>query len=135
MHVAGAVKRPGVYRLAAGARAVDAVEAAGGLTPEADPDSLNLARRLSDGDQLYVPKRGESGAAGSSGSGGQVRVSLNRASQEELEKLPGVGPVLAERIVRWRTRHGPFRRWEDLLEVEGVGERKLQSLKEVASLD
>lgn len=134
--MAGALRSPGVYTLPAGARVIDGVRAAGGAAPGADMSGVNLARLLSDGERVYIPRRGEAppGAAGpasgntSSGSSGG-KVNINTASSGELENLPGIGQVLADRIVEYRTQHGPFRDVRDLLKVEGIGQKKFDSLK------
>ncbi len=143
VHVAGAVRRPGVVRLRRGARVADAVEAAGGAAPEAALDALNLARPLSDGDQVVVPLPGVTSpvmpAAGvaTPGNGGRRpdgRLDLNRASADELEELPGIGEVLAARIVAWREQHGPFTSVGELREVPGIGERIFQKLADLLSV-
>lgn len=140
VHVAGQVQRPGVVRLSPGARIQDALSAAGGLTDGADLSRLNLARIVTDGERVYVPAPGEEApevdgpGAGpppgpdGAGPGGQ-QVSLNSADPATLETLPGVGPVTAGRIVAWREEHGPFRAVEELLEVSGIGERTLETLR------
>lgn len=141
VHVAGAVVSPGVYQLPVGARAVDGVEAAGGARPEADLDKINLAAPLEDGQQLYVPRRGEEAPqpqAGSSGSGsrqqgqqqaGATRINVNQAGVDALQQVPGIGPVLAARIVAYRQAHGPFQRVEDLTRVQGIGPRSLENMR------
>ena len=158
VHVAGAVKKAGVLRLPRGSRVHEAIAAAGGVRPEADPDRLNLASPLEDGQKIYVPRRGEaapagtsgaaqtdkSGAAGTSGadaaeaagSGGPAgdgadaggKINLNTATVAELGELPRVGPVLAQRIVDWRTQQGPFKSPEELDAVDGVGPKMLETL-------
>jgi competence protein ComEA len=134
VHVAGAVVRPGVYELPGGARVVDGLQAAGGPAADADLAAINLARPLADGERVWVPRRGEApqAVAAGEGSGGEAgrKVNLNTATVAELEALPGIGQVLAERIVEYRTKHGPFRSVRDLLKVEGIGERKLQSIQD-----
>jgi competence protein ComEA len=125
VHVAGEVVRPGLVSLAAGSRVVDAVEAAGGLLASADASALNMAAPLADGQQVVVWSRG-SGPAMQIESG----VHLNSASAAELEEIPGVGPVLAARIVDHRTKNGPFATVEDLLDVAGIGEAKLAALRD-----
>jgi competence protein ComEA len=144
-HVAGAVAQPGVYEFEDGARVVDAVEAAGGATAEADLAVLNLAARLVDGQRIYVPKPGETppaalqpdGGAGSGGSdgrsGGAVasgggKINVNQAGAEALTDLPGIGPVLAQRIVDFRSVNGPFEKLNDLAEVSGIGPKVLAGL-------
>lgn len=144
VYVAGAVVRPGVYELAAGSRVVDALRAAGGLAPSADPSTLNLAQRLADGERIYVPRRGETPPPAQGGSGGGSpqgsssiggKVNINAATVAELDaQLPGVGPVLAQRIVDYRTAHGPFRDVRDLLKVEGIGQKKFDSLKDYVTV-
>lgn len=146
VHVLGAVARPGVYRLDAGARVLDAVAAAGGLSAEADPAGVNLARVVADAEQLRIPKIGEvipGGATGGSGTTGAsgltgVRadglVDLNQADAAGLETLPGVGPATAARIIRWREANGGFRTVEDLLDVSGIGERTLETLRDLVTV-
>jgi len=128
VHVAGAVLVPGVVRVAAGARVGEAIAAAGGARSDADLSRVNLAAPLADGQQLLVPTLSPEGGGEALGSDGRVRVNL--AGVEELETLPGVGPVLAARIVAYRTEHGPFAVVEDLLGVPGIGEGKLAALRE-----
>lgn len=139
VHVTGAVALPGIVTLPAGSRVADAVHAAGGMTLDADPGGLNLARPLVDGEQIVVPVPGAAPLAGASGDGGDGgtsgvaadgRVDINRATAAELEELPGVGPVLAERIVTHREEHGPFREVGELRDVSGIGERIFQGLVE-----
>lgn len=142
VHVAGAVSRPGVYYLPQGKRVVDAVEKAAPL-PEADLQALNLARPLSDGEKIYVPRVGEAlptagvqvpGAAGA-GDGAAQKVNINTATAEELDaRLPGIGPVLARRIVEYREKHGPFRSPEDLQNVSGIGPKRFEQLKELIAI-
>lgn len=111
--VAGAVAHPGVYRLAAGSRIVDALLAAGGMTGEADLVALNKAAAVRDGQRIYVPRPGETVPAGSAGSDAQLKIDVNHATASELEALPGIGPTTAARIVRSRGGH-PFARIEEL---------------------
>ncbi|PZN12274.1 MAG: hypothetical protein DIU69_04160 [Bacillota bacterium] len=142
VHVAGAVAKPGVYRLPAGARVMDAIEAAGGPSPQAELHALNLAAPLEDGTRIQVPTR-EEVASGrftppapggdrvgpvAPQDGGRLLVDINRAGVDELEQLPGIGPALAQRIVADRQVNGPFRRPEDLARVSGIGEKKLAQL-------
>lgn len=134
VHAAGALARPGLYRLAAGSRVADLVEAAGGPLPEADVHQLNLAARLSDGDRVYVPRAGEVAAGdepgpASEGTGG--RLDLNAATQAQLEDLPGVGPATATAILDERKRRGRFKSVEELLEVRGIGPAKLEQLRDL----
>ncbi|HVR32512.1 MAG TPA: ComEA family DNA-binding protein [Acidimicrobiia bacterium] len=127
VHVAGEVRRPGVVHLPIGSRVLDAIEAAGGATAAAVLSQVNLAAELVDGTQIVVPSRLESGPATAVADDGMVAV--NRATITELETLPGVGPVLAGRIVAHRDEHGPFERVEDLLDVSGIGEAILGRLR------
>ncbi|HEV7935249.1 MAG TPA: ComEA family DNA-binding protein [Actinomadura sp.] len=143
VHVAGKVRRPGVITLPAGSRVTDAIRAAGGLRPGVDTGSLNLARRLTDGEQIPVglPAVAASpgGAPGSApgvppaepGTVPGTPLDLNTATVEQLQELPGVGPVLARRIVDHRTQHGGFRGVEQLREVSGIGERRFAELKDL----
>ncbi|MGY3565946.1 ComEA family DNA-binding protein [Sinomonas sp. RB5] len=144
VHVAGAVLAPGVYRLAPGARVHEAIAAAGGAKPGADLDRLNLAAPVEDGTRLKVPLRGDpedaqagggtpaaprqAGGAAAGGSGPAGKVDLNTATAEDLGALPRVGPVLAQRIVDYRTAHGRFTAPEDLDAVSGIGPKMLESL-------
>ncbi|HKY51405.1 MAG TPA: ComEA family DNA-binding protein [Candidatus Limnocylindria bacterium] len=111
--VGGAVARPGVVHLAAGARVGDAIAAAGGLTPDADPAALNRAAHVRDGARVYVPRHGEIPPAGSIGGGAELKIDINRATAAELEALPGIGPSTAARIVRAREAKA-FTRVEEL---------------------
>jgi competence protein ComEA len=146
VHVSGAVAQPGLVTVPAGARVGDAVAAAGGFAADADPAAVNLARPLGDGEQVHVPAEGEPRTSGTGpavtapdpaggGAGGGVgaidadgRVDLNRASEEELQTLPGVGPARAAAIIEHRERHGPFAEAGDLRAVSGIGEKTFQSL-------
>lgn len=138
VHVSGAVQTPGLYVLPAGSRVVDAVAAAGGFADDADRDAVNLARTLDDGEQLPVPREGEvppPAAAGTgSASSGNGRVDLNTADATLLETLPRIGPALAERIITWRDDNGGFTSIEDLLAVPGIGDRMLESLRDLVTV-
>lgn len=136
--VVGPVRRPGVVRLPAGARVVDALAAAGGLKPGASPGMLNLAAVVADGQQIVVggpaspgtgPTSAGSAPAPVSPGSSPALVDLNSATLEQLDGLPGVGPVLAQRILDWRTANGRFTAVEQLAEVAGIGERKLADLR------
>lgn len=129
VHVLGAVSQPGLYVLAPGARVVDALAAAGGSLEEADLKAVNLARPLSDGEQLIVPLEGEAGTEAAVASDG--RIDLNSAGQAELETLPRIGPALAQRIIAWRESNGRFRSVDDLLAVPGIGAKLLAGLRDL----
>ena len=137
VHVSGAVVRPGLYRLEGAARLVDAVAAAGGFTDEADDAGVNLARPVSDGEQIVVPVRGVvppgsvggAGETGASSPGTGGRVNLNTATAADLDTLPRVGPAIAQRIIEWRTANGRFTAVDDLLSVPGIGEKMLEALR------
>jgi competence protein ComEA len=144
VHVAGAVARPGVYDLGAGARAIDAIEAAGGGVPDADLNRLNLAAKVADGQRILVQRVGEAAPAGSAagagtGTGGSAAepsglVSLNSATPAELEALPGIGPTLAEAIIAERERRGGFRSVNELRDVRGIGEKRFADLKDKVTI-
>ncbi len=129
VHVAGFVSRPGLVELPDGSRVADAVAAAGGLLPGARVDSINLAALVADGQQIVVPGPGEASPSASSG-GPDGKIHLNLATAADLDALPGIGPVIAERIVSFRNENGPFQSVEDLLDVPGIGEAKLADLRD-----
>jgi competence protein ComEA len=138
VHVVGAVRRPGLYRLPEGSRTADAVKRAGGATPRAELAVLNLAAPLADGIQVVVPRRAAPGAPtpqstesgdGSSGATG-APVSLSTATLEQLDALPGVGPVTAQKIIDYRTEHGSFASVDELDAVPGIGPKRLEQLRE-----
>jgi competence protein ComEA len=130
VHVAGWVRSPGVYKLNEGDRVIDALELAGGARRGADLSALNLAAVLTDAQQVLVPKRGEAVAAAGSGAVTSPIVNLNTATLDELDTLPGIGEVLAQRILDHRQEHGPFAAVEDLLEVSGIGEKRLEDVRD-----
>lgn len=125
--VAGRVRHPGLVRLRTGARVDDALKAAGGVLPGVSTGVLNLARKVADGEQVLVGVDGPAAASGAAGAG--VLLDLNTATAQDFDALPGIGPVLAERLVSWRTEHGRFASVDQLREVSGVGESKYQSIK------
>src|SRR4051794_40972337 len=127
VHVAGAVRRPGLYRVRASGRVAGAVARAGGPARHADLAGVNLAAPLQDGQQVLVPASKAGGGGGGGGGGGHV--SLGSASAEDLDGLDGIGPTLAKRIVDYRQAHGGFRSVDDLREVEGIGEKRLAALR------
>lgn len=128
VHVAGWVKQPGLVQVNAGARVADAIGAVGGVLPGARIDAINLAALVADGQQVLVPGPDSDPATSSTGDG---KIHLNQATVAELDDLPGIGPVIAERIVAHREANGPFATVDDLLEVPGIGEAKLASLRDL----
>ncbi|MFE1645169.1 helix-hairpin-helix domain-containing protein [Microbacterium sp. P01] len=141
VHVFGAVVDPGLYVLDDGARVIDVIAAAGGFTDAADPTGVNLARPVSDGEQLAVPALGDQPAAGAAGEGeasGAIatdgRVNLNTADEAALDTLPRIGPAMARRILEWRETNGRFTSVEDLLAVPGIGDKMLESLRELVTV-
>lgn len=139
VHVAGRVHHPGVYQFHQGDRVIDAIRAAGGVQPKADLRSINLAALLVDGQQIIVWKRGATGAvaAGGVAAGPGLRaplVNLNTATLDELETLPGIGPALGQRILDYRLAHGPFASVDDLLNVSGIGETRLEDLRPLVTV-
>ncbi|KZM76607.1 competence protein ComEA [Cellulosimicrobium sp. I38E] len=136
MHVVGQVAAPGLVTVAADARVADALEAAGGATAEADLAALNLARTVTDGEQIVVPRPGEAvpaagPAAPAAGATAGGAVDLNAADATALDALPGIGPVLAERIVAWRDENGPFTTVDELGEVSGIGPAVLADVRDL----
>jgi len=130
--VACAVRRAGLYRLPKGARIADALARAGGATPRAELELVNLAAPLADGEQVLVPARGVSAPAAAGGTGGAsptAPVDLNSATAEELDALPGIGPVTAQKIVDFRQAHGPFRSVDDLDAIPGIGPSRIENLR------
>lgn len=135
VHVFGAVEAPGLYRLEDGARIVDLIAAAGGLTADADQTAVNLARRVTDGEQVRVPVIGETAASDTeAGVASDGRVNLNTADAAALDTLPRVGPAIAERIIQWRDEHGLFTSVDDLLSVPGIGDKMLASLRDLVTV-
>jgi competence protein ComEA len=128
VHVAGAVRRPGLYRLPQDARVAAAVRRAGGPSADADLNLINLAARLQDGQQVVVPAAVGNGG-GSAVAGADAPISLGSATAEQLDELDGIGPTLAERIVEYRQTKGGFGSLDQLAEVEGIGEKRLEALK------
>ncbi len=135
VHVSGWVVSPGVVVVAEGAIVADAIAAAGGARPGAALDAINLAGPVAGGDQVQVPGPGTAAPPSGSGvAGSSDLISLNRADATALQDLPGVGPVLAERIVAHRDANGPFEAVEDLLDVPGIGETKLAAIRDLVSV-
>ncbi|MCU1636762.1 MAG: hypothetical protein JWQ68_2001 [Cryobacterium sp.] len=151
IHVLGAVTHPGLFELGEGSRVIDVISAAGGLTDAADPAGVNLARPVSDGEQLYIPQLGEllppsatqssgggSGAGGAQGtaggaSGADHRVSLSSATLAELDTLPRIGLAMAQRIIDYRDANGPFGSVDDLRNVTGIGQKTFDALKDLVT--
>lgn len=140
VHVVGSVRRPGLYRLRNGERVADAVARAGGATRKADLAAINLAAPLVDGTQVLVPTRvsggsATPGAAGSTGAGAASggKVSLSTATLEQLDALPGVGPVTAQKIIDYRTEHGSFASVDDLDAVPGIGPGRIENLRDLVT--
>ena len=149
VYVCGAVRRPGVYHLAPGARVADLLAAAGGARPKAALQAVNLAAKLLDGQQVVVPLRGATGStvtavagaagsttatAGSSGTGAAAPVDLNTATLEQLDALPGVGPATAQKIIDYRTANGGFKSVDDLKNVSGIGDAKFATLQPLVTV-
>jgi competence protein ComEA len=142
--VAGKVRRPGLVRLPPGSRVADAIEAAGGVLPGTDLATVNLARKVADGELILVGVPGAAAPAGAAAAGGPAgpavpgaapgdKVNLNTATLAQLDALPGVGPVLAQRILDYRTSHGGFRSVNDLRQVDGIGDSRFEDLKDLVT--
>ena len=145
VHAAGAVVVPGIHSVPPGSRVSDLLAAAGGAAPDADLDRVNLAAAVADGERVWFPRLGEeaeppvvAGAGGGGTSGGDAGspapIDLNAATAEELDTLPGVGPATAAAILEHRSTHGPFTSVEDLLDVPGIGEAKLEQLRDLVTV-
>lgn len=147
VHVIGAVVRPGVYSFPEGSRVQDAVTAAGGLLAEANPDAINLAAKLEDGEQLDVPYKSGSAPGPSSSAPFQVvptqappapntdLININTATLEELDSLPGIGPTTAQKIIDYRAQHGPFQRIEEIMNVSGIGPATFDRIKDLITVE
>ena len=137
VHVVGAVRRPGLYRLADGARIADAVRLAGGATRRAQLELVNLAAPVADGTQVVVPRKpavgGGAAAAGGEAAAPQGPVHLNTATLEQLDALPGVGPVTAQKILDYREQHGAFSSVDELDAIPGIGPARLEQLRELVA--
>ena len=134
VHVVGAVRHPGVYRLRVGQRVQDAVRRAGGARPGADLQAINLAAKVADAQQVVVPRRGSVGAsapsaAGAAGGPASGPVNLNSATAEQLDTLDGVGPATAQKILEYRQQHGGFHSIDDLAQIPGIGPKRLEALR------
>ena len=142
VHVAGAVRRPGLVQLPQGTRVATALQRVGGPTRRADLTLVNLAARVQDGQQIVVPVAGRGSAAATgpaspgatAGAAPGVKIHLSTATAEQLDEVDGIGPTLAERIIEYRDSHGGFRAIEELAEVEGIGEKRLATLRDALQL-
>ena len=135
--VAGWVRRPGVYEFTEGARVIDAIDAAGGARPGALLQALNLAAPLADGTQILVPREGQESVAPPPVTGGAVAgglINVNTAAATELEELPGVGEVIAQAIVDYRTENGPFTTVDELIDVSGIGDATLENIRDLVTV-
>jgi competence protein ComEA len=137
VHIVGAVRRPGLYRLADGSRIADALRHAGGPTRKADLTLVNLAAPVADGTQVVVPRRtppaGPGGPPGDAGEEAAGPLHLNTATLEQLDELPGVGPVTAQKILDYRQQHGAFSSVDDLDAIPGIGPARLEQLRELVA--
>lgn len=138
VHVAGWVEDPGVYELRSGQRVVDAIDLAGGPKKGADLDALNLAAVLVDGQQILVPRRGNDGSAPLGATAGPgapgMKININSATPEELETLPGIGPVLAAAIIDHREENGPFTAVDELEDVSGIGPVTMEDVRDLVTV-
>ncbi|WP_284140460.1 MULTISPECIES: helix-hairpin-helix domain-containing protein [unclassified Virgibacillus] len=135
--VKGHVQKPGVYELTSSARVKDVIDLAGGFTDKADQTSINLAQKVNDEMVIIVPELGspdDSDNGATTGSKAGNKLAINRATKEEIEQLNGIGPKKAEAIIQYREEHGQFRKLEDLLEVSGIGEKTLESIKDAIQI-
>ena len=128
--VKGAVFKEGVYEMKEGDRVKEAIEKAGGLLPDADMKKVNLAQMVQDQMLLYVPNKNEPVQEGAASSKGEGKVQINTASKEQLEKITGIGSRKAESILKYREEHGPFQKIDDLLEIDGIGRKSLEKIKD-----
>jgi competence protein ComEA len=133
VHVVGAVRRPGLYRLAEGARVADAVARAGGAVRRAELSSVNLAAPLADGAQVLVPLRQLPGTAAAPATASPAKVSLASATLDQLDELPGVGPVTAQKILDYRAQHGPLRSVDDLDAIPGIGPARIEQMRDLVT--
>lgn len=133
VHIEGQVISPGVYELSADQRVIDAVEAAGGLSEEADRSKINLAKRIEDEERIYIPAIGEDTVeyVPTDSNSSNKKININKANQEELTTLPGIGEALANRIINYRQQHGSFKNVDEIRNVSGIGEKKFEDLKDL----
>jgi competence protein ComEA len=139
VYVSGAVNRPDVYALPLNSIVKDAIEAAGGATDDADLDRINLATKLADQMQVYVPRQGEAEPPappnGSAPDATATKININIASVEELDKLPGIGPSIAGAIIDYRAKNGPFKQVEDINDVKGIGDALFEKIKDQITVE
>jgi competence protein ComEA len=140
IYVTGAVEKPDVYALPLNSIVKDAIEAAGGATDDADLDRINLATKLADQMQVYVPRTGEAEPPpvlpdGSAPDTTAAKININTASVEELDKLPGIGPAIAKAIIDYRTKSGPFKQIEDINDVKGIGDALFEKIKDQITVE
>lgn len=131
VHVSGAVLNPGVYELEEGARVIDAIEIAGGITDDANQHAINLAKKVIDEEKIYVPRQDEVIEEQDFIQSKDNKININSAKQSELEELPGIGTVLAKRIIEYREQNGKFRLLEDIMKVSGIGTKKYENIKDL----
>lgn len=134
VHVAGGVNHPGIYQISPGSRVIDAVMAAGGIAPGASDCGINLARQVSDGEQIEISVDTDCSAEKGQANSGGALLSLNNATADELDGLPGIGPTLAQRILEWREANGSFVDINQLNDVPGIGDKLFEALHELVSL-
>ena len=134
VYVSGAVVKPGVVAMRKTERVEQAIAVCGGVLPQADLTNVNLAQPLKDGMQIRVPERADAGGSAAKMAESDGKIHINTADEKKLDELPGVGPVMAKRIVEYRNEHGPFESVDDLTKIRGIGEEKLAKIREKAEL-
>ncbi len=134
VYVSGAVAKPGVVAMKPSERVEQAVAVCGGALPQADLAGVNLAQPLKDGMQIRVPERADAGGSAAHMAATDGKIHINTADEKQLDELPGIGPIMAKRIVEYRSEHGPFESVDDLAKVRGIGPEKLEKLREKAEL-
>ena len=134
VYVSGAVVKPGVVAMRKTERVEQAIAVCGGVLPQADLANVNLAQPLKDGMQIRVPERADAGGSAAKMAAADGKIHINTADEKKLDELPGVGPVMAKRIIEYRNEHGPFESVDDLTKIRGIGEEKLAKIREKAEL-
>lgn len=134
VYVSGAVVKPGVVAMKKSERVEQAIALCGGVLPQADLANVNLAQPLKDGMQIRVPERPDAGGSAAAMAQSDGKIHINTADEKKLDELPGVGPIMAKRIIEYRNEHGPFESVDDLAKVRGIGAEKLEKIKEKAEL-